>query len=449
MTRFLVVGRAGGAARRGATRRRSCSAQGRGGRALQGAAAARRRGAEPVAHRVAAVAQASVGLRLLHRRRRAHRRAGGRRRRCAALRAALRVRQGARLVSARRHAARSHEARAEGRSGRGGDRASIAPYEPGKPIEELERELGHAWGEGGAIKLASNENPLGPSPLGIAAAQAALATANLYPDGGSFALRHKLAARHGVDGGADRRRRRLERDHRSAGADVLRRGRRGGGAAVFVHRLSSWRRRRTGGRSARRRRPRASPTTSTRSSARSRRGPRCLFFANPNNPTGAYAGARRIRAARRRACRRACSSSSTRPTSSMRRAADYPDARELPRSGARAWRRCARSPRFYGLAGLRVGYMIASAELNDFVNRMRLPFNVAATAQAAALRGARRRRARRARARGQRRRAAAAVGGARARSGCEVYPSQTNFVLAGFADARRARSSTRRSCARA
>ena len=46
--------------------------------------------------------------------------------------------------------------------------AKIAPYEPGKPIEELERELGVSWGPGGAIKLASNENPYGPSPLGIA-----------------------------------------------------------------------------------------------------------------------------------------------------------------------------------------------------------------------------------------------------------------------------------------
>src|SRR5438067_611840 len=45
--------------------------------------------------------------------------------------------------------------------------ARIAPYEPGKPLEELERELGAAWPAGGAIKLASNENPLGPSPLAL------------------------------------------------------------------------------------------------------------------------------------------------------------------------------------------------------------------------------------------------------------------------------------------
>jgi histidinol-phosphate aminotransferase len=76
--------------------------------------------------------------------------------------------------------------------------AGIAPYEPGKPIEELERELGHAWGDAGAIKLASNENPYGPSPRGIEAAKRALDEANLYPDGGAFALRQKLATRHGV-----------------------------------------------------------------------------------------------------------------------------------------------------------------------------------------------------------------------------------------------------------
>jgi histidinol-phosphate aminotransferase len=69
----------------------------------------------------------------------------------------------------------------------------IDPYKPGKPIEEVERELGIQ-----AVKLASNENPLGPSPLGIAAAQKALAESHRYPDGGGFYLREKLAKRHGV-----------------------------------------------------------------------------------------------------------------------------------------------------------------------------------------------------------------------------------------------------------
>src|SRR5437667_12188695 len=66
-------------------------------------------------------------------------------------------------------------------------------YVPGKPIEEVEREV-----EIHAVKLASNENPLGPSPKGIAAAKAVLADANRYPDGGTHTLRQTLAERHGV-----------------------------------------------------------------------------------------------------------------------------------------------------------------------------------------------------------------------------------------------------------
>ncbi len=68
-------------------------------------------------------------------------------------------------------------------------------YQPGKPIEELERELGIS----GAIKVASNENPLGPSPKALAALPAALPSLHLYPDAGGFALRRALAKRFGVD----------------------------------------------------------------------------------------------------------------------------------------------------------------------------------------------------------------------------------------------------------
>lgn len=75
--------------------------------------------------------------------------------------------------------------------------AALRPYEPGKPIEELQRELGIAE----AVKLASNENPLGPSPKAVAAMHAALAEVNRYPDGACWAVCQKLAARHGV--GAD------------------------------------------------------------------------------------------------------------------------------------------------------------------------------------------------------------------------------------------------------
>lgn len=67
--------------------------------------------------------------------------------------------------------------------------SNLIPYQPGKPIEELERELGIT----SAIKLASNENPLGPSPLAIKAAQNVLMKAHFYPDGGCYELKQTLS----------------------------------------------------------------------------------------------------------------------------------------------------------------------------------------------------------------------------------------------------------------
>jgi histidinol-phosphate aminotransferase len=72
----------------------------------------------------------------------------------------------------------------------------IRPYPPGKPIEEVERELGHT-----AIKLASNENPLGPSPKAQEAIRNCLTHVHFYPDGSGYYLRQKLAEIHGLSPG--------------------------------------------------------------------------------------------------------------------------------------------------------------------------------------------------------------------------------------------------------
>jgi histidinol-phosphate aminotransferase len=72
-------------------------------------------------------------------------------------------------------------------------------YQPGRPIEEVARELGLPAGD--IIKLASNENPLGPSRLALAAMRKALAHANLYPDGTAFYLKQKLAGKVGLEPG--------------------------------------------------------------------------------------------------------------------------------------------------------------------------------------------------------------------------------------------------------
>jgi len=74
---------------------------------------------------------------------------------------------------------------------------NLPVYQPGRPIEEVARELGLLPSE--IIKLASNENPLGPSPLALAAMEQVLKQLHLYPDGSAFCLKQKLAATLGVE----------------------------------------------------------------------------------------------------------------------------------------------------------------------------------------------------------------------------------------------------------
>ncbi len=74
---------------------------------------------------------------------------------------------------------------------------TLPVYQPGRPIEEVARELGLP--PESIIKVASNENPFGPSPLAVAAMQKAIAHVNLYPDGNAFYLKQKLAAKLGVE----------------------------------------------------------------------------------------------------------------------------------------------------------------------------------------------------------------------------------------------------------
>src|SRR5579859_7069945 len=74
---------------------------------------------------------------------------------------------------------------------------NLPVYQPGRPIEEVARELNLPAES--IIKVASNENPFGPSPLAVAAMQKALAGVNLYPDGNAFYLKQKLAAKLGVE----------------------------------------------------------------------------------------------------------------------------------------------------------------------------------------------------------------------------------------------------------
>ena len=74
---------------------------------------------------------------------------------------------------------------------------TLPVYQPGRPIEEVARELGLERDE--VIKVASNENPLGPSPLAVEAMKTSIGQSHLYPDGNAFYLKNKLAAKLGVE----------------------------------------------------------------------------------------------------------------------------------------------------------------------------------------------------------------------------------------------------------
>src|SRR6185295_12773747 len=163
-------------------------------RGARAAHAARRAPRQHEPHRVAAVARQvrPVGVRVLHRRRRAPDRPG----------AVARARR------AGRESAAPENPRLLPGSAMKMDLCdlspsyvrSIAPYQPGKPISELAREMG--LDEAGIVKLASNENPRGIGPRTRAAIDAALADIARYPDGNGFELKQALAKRYGVDMGA-------------------------------------------------------------------------------------------------------------------------------------------------------------------------------------------------------------------------------------------------------
>ena len=76
------------------------------------------------------------------------------------------------------------------------DAAAIRPYEPGRPIDEVAAEQG--LDAASIVKLASNENSLGPSPRALAAMTAALADCHRYPDGGAWELRNAIAGKFGL-----------------------------------------------------------------------------------------------------------------------------------------------------------------------------------------------------------------------------------------------------------
>jgi histidinol-phosphate aminotransferase len=258
----------------------------------------------------------------------------------------------------------------------------IAPYQPGKPISELAREL--QLREADIVKLASNENPLGPSPKAVAAIAATIGELARYPDGSGYDLKQALSAKLGV---------RADCVVLGNGSnDVLEMAARAfldaRSSAVYAqHAFAVY--------------PLAVQATGARGIEVPARDfghdlegmlraieadTRIVFVANPNNPTGTFVAPDPLRAFLQRV------------PGHVLVVLDEAYQEYLPaplQADTMAWVRSHPNlvvtrtfSKIYGLAGLRVGYAVAHESVADLMNRVRQPFNVnsiALTAATAAL----------------------------------------------------------------
>ncbi len=253
----------------------------------------------------------------------------------------------------------------------------VPVYEPGRPIEEVARELG--LNPKSIIKLASNENPLGPSPKALSAMRSAIKKAHLYPDGGGFYLRRALAKKFGLQlenvvlgNGSNEIIELLGHAFLSAGDEVVVSDH---AFAVYdiVTKLFA-----------------ANVVTAPEKNfchdldvmlARVTSRTKLVFITNPNNPTGTMVGERDIERFIERvppqvivAFDEAYYEFLQRPPNTLRYVKDG-----RPVVVMRTF------SKIVGLAALRIGYGLMSAEIASLLQRVRQPFNVNAVAQAAAL----------------------------------------------------------------
>ena len=252
----------------------------------------------------------------------------------------------------------------------------LAAYVPGKPVEEVEQDL-----KIHAVKLASNENPLGPSPKAMAAARQALGEANWYPDGGSKRLREVLAARYGV---------RAEEVFVGLGSSeiidlasrvLLRPGLTGitseGSFALFAIAIRA-----SGGKLVQT--PMRNYTFDLDAMAAAvTPETRVIYIANPNTPTGTAFGAEEFDVFMKKV-----------PGDVLvvldEAYTEYAERRDLPKAMEifKEYNNLLTLKTFskvYGLAGLRIGYGIGHPTLVAEMNKLRTPFNVTSVGQAAAL----------------------------------------------------------------
>jgi len=255
----------------------------------------------------------------------------------------------------------------------------ISPYVRGKPIEELAREYGLV--ESQIVKLASNENPRGPSPKVRAAIAAAATGVTRYPDGNGFALKQALSARFGVG---------LDQIVLGNGSNdilelVTQAFLRPGDHAVYSQHAFAVYPLATQARGALGIEVPARDLGHDLAAMRAAltRETRIVFIANPNNPTGTWLPPAEVRA---------FVASVPAGVLVVLDEAYNEYLRADQQANTASW--IAAQPNLivsrtfskaYGLAGLRVGYGLADAGVADMLNRVRQPFNVNSIAQAAAL----------------------------------------------------------------
>ncbi len=257
------------------------------------------------------------------------------------------------------------------------DIAGITPYSPGKPIEEVERELGIT----GSIKLASNENPRGPSPKALAVLNEAAKTLHRYPDGGGHYLRQALADQWKVapdqiilGNGSDEVITLLTKAFLEPGDEAIM-----ADPSFVVYKIDV---------AAAHAKPVLVPLKEYRHDLPAlakavTAKTRMVFVCNPNNPTGTYVTAAEVTAFMQ-AIPPDVIVVFDEAYYEYVTATDYPDTLAILKAGRHVVLLRTFS-KIYGLAGLRIGYGLTTAEIVQHLHRVRPPFNTNSLAQKAAL----------------------------------------------------------------